>query len=259
MAVDKNISNAELRAIRMLHTLEYQADQAPSTTRIYPALLGASEQTLALAEAVNAAKDALAKAFKAMQGRRILIDIDGEPVQVDLTRHALASLGKIHLHFHLATRHIVICPHAPYRVGYTWTTGSKRIERTTREQLIRRLHNTRNKRKDIQDHGMEEDLSYLSRQPPYAKFAIKRPPIKHPRANIAWRVPGEDRVERRLRPAMLPILYPAQPGGDLPTITPLSLEPPGDDAPRRVQWPQKGEVRVSDQRVLKTLPVYAYG
>lgn len=242
---------ARRNAITMIRAIDYQRDQPSGETRIYPALLGVRTSTLRLAHEVNEAKEALAIAFKAMQGRRITID--GE--QRDLTRHALSFLGRLHLHFHQATRQIVICDTAPYRVGFTWLVGSARVARTSREELLDRLTRRVGEGMD-RDPGILADIERLRGLPQGEPLARYRRPLPHPRANIAWRTP-DGQIVRKLRPAVMPILYPAEAGQPLPKLRPLPEQPPEKPqrAPRRAR---QGERRVSPERFLITEPIHRY-
>ena len=242
---------ARAQAIQMILATEYHDDQAPNQSRYYPALIGTRPKTLELAHALNDAKHQVAEAFKAMRGQRIVID--GETRE--LTRHALARMGRARFHFHMATRHLVICDERPSRVGFTWTVKSSRIEHTNREALIKRLIRWMEEGPaQPNDPGILHDIEQLQGLASGTPLAFKRDPIPHPRANIAWRQP-DGTIVRKLRPAVLPILYLAQAGEQLPPFRPLANAPHEQSKPRK---PRPGERRVGKERLLRTLPVYPY-
>lgn len=238
-------------AIRMLLATDYHDDQAPNQSRYYPALIGTRSETLMLARQLNEAKAAVAEAFTAMRGRHVREDGKTK----ELTRHALERMGRARFHFHMATRQIVICDEKPSHVGFTWLSRSNRIQQSSREEVIERLYRTIEKQSvPTEDPGIEQDLERLRALAPGTPLAFKRAPIPHPRANIAWRHP-DGTIVRKLRPAMLPILYPTRADEDLPSYRPL---PPEPTMASRRRTPRPGERRVAPERLLRTLPVYRY-
>lgn len=242
---------ARTRAIQMILATEYHDNEQPNQSRYYPALIGTRPGTLTLAHCVNEAKQQVAEAFKAMRGRRIVID--GETRE--LTRHALARMGRARFHFHMATRQLVICDERPSRVGFTWTIASNRIEHTNREALLKRLmHSMEKGAVQTNEPSILHDIERLRGLPSQTELAFKRAPIPHPRANVAWKQPDGNTI-RKLRPALLPILYPARAGESLPNYTPLKEMP---ESPSRGRAPRRGERRVGNERLLRTLPVYPY-
>lgn len=244
-------AEARRNAIAMLRAIDYRPDQPSGETRIYPALLGVRPTTLALAHQVNEAKRELADAFKAMQGIRITVD--GEVR--DLTRHALSYLGRLHLHYQQATRQIVVCDTAPYRVGFTWLVASAYVRRTSREALLEQLQRRAGEGGDC-DPGILADIERLRALPKGEPLARYRRPLPHPRVNIAWR-DEKGQFTRKLRPAVLPILYPAGPGEPLPLLRPLADRVP--DGPQRApRRPRPGERRVAPERFLITEPIHRY-
>ncbi len=243
-------AEARRRAIQLLMAIDYVDGQHPSESRIYPALIGTSRETLEVAYQVNVAKRQLEQALRAFGRDTVPVTRpDGSVVRMDRLRHALANLGHLRLHKVQAVRKIVICDTSPYRVGYTWAVRTARVERTDRETLIAQLQ----RRIDPEypsDPGLFEDLERLRSLPPGEPLAIYRRPQCHPRVNLAFRIDGE--VVRKLRPAVMPILYPATRGAPLPKLRPLEVDPPNRRRARR------SDRRVNEERFLRTEPVHRY-
>jgi len=253
---DEDPQAARLEASTMIRAIDYEPGQAANETRIYPALLGASAETCERAHSVNHAKIRLKQALDAMKD--MTIEIDGE--EKDLLRHALSFLGHLHLHYIQATRRIQVLEQKPYRVGYTWLTGSARIERTSRELELRKIRHNLERAGGL-DAGLEEDLQRLLALPPGEPLARRRRALPHPRVNLVFKTRtenGEADTRRIPKPAVLPIIYPAQPGEPLPKMRrPLAPEPPTPGKPRRKPRRIKG-VRVDNERYLITVPVHRY-
>ena len=246
---------ARLEALQMIRAIEYEENQPGNETRIYPALMGTSREGLEAAEVLNRTKTRLGKLLAAMRGHTIdARDACGRQRPIDLLRHALAFLKHPRLHSLQATRHLVVCPQAPARVGFTWITGSSRVGRTDRDTLIAQLE--ARLQKNPEDEGLHIDLERLARLAPGEPLAHYRAPKVHPRANIKY-VKATGEVERVPKPAMMPILFPSEPGGALPPMKPLedTVPPPGS---RRKKRAARGAVRVDPERYLITQPIHRY-
>lgn len=244
------------QARAVIRATDYIDGQDPHETRICPALLGVSHETLAAARAVNQAKMKLDAALRAIDAltESVIDEITGVETKQPLLKAALASLKRARFHRRQALRKLVVLDRAPEKVSYTWARLNK-VERTTRDELVGRLEQW------MEEQGFSQDrqhdlgvLKSLTRNEPLAEV---RPPHIHPRANIVTRC--EDHVERTQVRAVLPLLYPAEPGDRIPLHRALPPEAPSGDKRRRGR-PQNPESkpRVSTTRILKSLPVYRY-
>lgn len=244
------------QARAIIRATDFIDGQDPHETRICPALLGASYETLAAARAVNQAKMKLDAALRAIDElTEIRIDEHtGEEAKLPLLKVALASLKRPRFHRRQALRKLVVLDRVPDKVSYTWARLNK-VERTSRDELLERLE------KWIEDQGFSpdrrHDLDVLRSFTRNEALAEVRPPHIHPRANIV--TPGEDGVERAQVRAVLPILYPAEQGDRVPLFRALPTEvPTGDKRVRGRPRDPKGKPRVGTTPILKSLPVYRY-
>lgn len=238
------------QARAVLRAIEYIDHQDPHETRICPALLGASDETLRAARAVNATKIELEAALRAidpvLQVRRD--PKTGVEITERLLKVALAEIGYKRFHRRQALRKIVVLDRRPNKVSYTWAQLPK-IERTDRETVRAQLQRM------FEEGGatlrLVEDLERIEALPAATPLALVRPPHIHPRANLVYGVRGHStRAQCR---AVLPILYPAAYGEPLPALRALPDDPP--IAPTRAR---RASVQVADTPYLMTLPVHRY-
>ena len=238
----------QVRAV--LRAIEYIDHQDPHETRICPALLGASDETLKAARAVNAAKIELEAALRAIDP--VVVTRHDTRTGVETTQRllkvALAEMGYKRFHRRQALRKIVVLNARPARVSYTWAQLPK-IERTDREAVRIQLQRM------LEEGGatlrLVEDLERVDALPAGTPLALVRPPHIHPRANLVYGVRGH--ATRDQCRAVLPILYPAAPGEALPTIRALP-----DDPPIELTRARRKTARVIESPYLSTLPVHRY-
>lgn len=241
----------------ILRATDFIQGQDANATRICPALMGASAETLAAARAVNAYKQKLDAALKAIDRYQ-----ESRPDEESLLRHQLGLMGRVHFHRRQALREIVVLERTPEKVSFTWARFNK-VLCTNRDKLLERIE------KWIEHRGFSpdriHDLDVLRSLPHNETLAEVRPPHIHPRANVvtsAW--DGDLKADRKARiqvRAVLPILYPAERGDCVPLQRALPLEAPtGDKRPRGTPRNPVSEPRrrVGSIPILKSLPVYRY-
>lgn len=238
------------QARAVLRAIEYIDHQDPHETRICPALLGASAETLKAARAVNVAKIELEAALRAIDPVVVMRRDPQTGIETPerLLKVALAEMGCKRLHRRQALRKIVVLDQHPNKVSYTWAQLPK-IERTDREAVHAQLQRM------FEEGGatlrLVEDLERIDALPAGTPLALVRPPHIHPRANLVYGVRGH--ASREQCRAVLPILYPAAHDEALPTIRALPDDPPIE--PTRAR---RKTVRVIDAPYLSTLPVHRY-
>jgi hypothetical protein len=238
----------------VVRAIDYVGEQAPSATRICPALMGASPGTLAAARAVNRAKAELKAALAPMDGRTITLGEDpetGEPIEKPLLKVALRALKHPRFHRRQALRNIVVLDEAPTYAAFTWARLRK-IQTTTvasvRADLLDRI--------DVEPSAaLLAQLERLDSLPPDEPLAIVKPPHVHPRVNLL--LPDASKGEGATRPAQrratLPVLYPAERGEASPRLRPLAEEPPPGPT-RRTRRDQ----RVDPEAFLPSLHIHRY-
>ncbi|RMD71659.1 MAG: hypothetical protein D6819_01030, partial [Gammaproteobacteria bacterium] len=194
-------------AIQAISQIEYEDGQMPNAALFCPGLLGASRETLALAKALNEAKDHLKKAFQSMQPFKVKVEEGGRTITLPLATYTLQSIGRARLHRIQAFRKLVIMEERPDRLGFTWA-HTRTIVRIDADEARRKLLRLGS------DAAIEAQLEKLELLSPGEKLAVVLPTATHARVNVAWRKGGQ--VVRRQVKSALPILIPCRAGQPLP-------------------------------------------
>ena len=220
------------------------ADQDPRTVTRAPGVLAASPETLDAAAAVNAAKSAFWEAVQQIS-----------PSQTTRARKLNDMIPRISLM--QIRREISIWTEKPVRIDYTWagrTSSTRTLTAGAMEaELAKRLTNRPCRCSERSEwealiQQCRERLNELPEDEPVAVLNVMAP---HVRANVYWRNELENRPDRTMIAAPLPILYPDDGRGPVP-IKPL---PPFDpEAKSRKRMSQKLE----DEPFIAHLRLFRY-
>ncbi|HNB88944.1 MAG TPA: hypothetical protein PLP91_01045 [Plasticicumulans sp.] len=195
-------------------------------------LIGCCAETLTLAQAANAAKDAFKTVVLQFRGKtsernRALAEMleTWHARDPDLAR-ALSAGGIGRVHLVQAYRHVPVLDETPVRVGFSYASSARAIRALTRDQaleLVEALPDTHAARAVYRQ--------MLSQYPDSERFAQMRNLAPNLVANLVFRdgygeeervrrgVPVRVRVEqvrRKLLHVHLPILFPLAAGAPLP-------------------------------------------
>lgn len=209
---------ARSAAARMLGDYKYDDGQGPTSSKKLPGLVGASDETLALAIELNEAKKRFKTALDALAPHKILVNDDaaGRQRLVKLKQYALQKAGLADLHYRQSTRTLNILAQRPARIGFVWA-NTPSIERLTKAEARKLLSEMGD------DDGIQEQLSLLAGLPEHEPLARVNPGPVHVRINLLWEKEGK-RVPAQIK-GYLPILVRCQPGESLPPFTPLKDAP----------------------------------
>ena len=183
-------NNARDKARAVIRTIDYVDGQTKRETRICPALLGASKNTLAAARSVNQAKAEVEAALAPMRDVMVLDKNmeTGNLVKVSLQKVALRMLKHPRFHFQQATRQLVVLDLAPESATFVWTV-CPRISSITKEQVVKRIESKL--RHDIQNPALLADLKKAKQLKDDERLAVVRPPHIHPRVNLVFKDGGQ--------------------------------------------------------------------
>ncbi|RMD67852.1 MAG: hypothetical protein D6819_10680 [Gammaproteobacteria bacterium] len=174
----------------------YEDEQEPGMLDRTLGAVGASQETIRLAKAVNDAKENLREAHKRLARSHAT------------RRRVLASLGMGRFHPIQACRRIHVLDVAPVRVGFTWAFVTSRTL-VTADKVKKMVMN---------DPEAKRYLDRVEALPDDEVLIIRRQLIPRPQANLAFKTPGG--FARHTITTTLPILYPAALGDDPPIISP---------------------------------------
>lgn len=228
----------------------YEDDQDPREVVILPGLVGSTEQVLRLAHAANARRARVKEALMALDRREVRIT---NPLTGRLHRERLGDVvlreeGLARLQRMQVYRDVHVLDRRPDRVGYVWAR-TRRVQRLSvvdvRELVLKFLKNP------PQEPFARADLDRLRNLRDDEPLALVEAQPCHARVNLAWKT--ADGFERTMRPAAMPLLYPASPGEELPMFKPLA-----DDREERHPRTQRQDRRLEEQPYLSTLPVFRY-
>lgn len=239
-------AEARRRMALVIGQIEYEDGQAPNEAVTLPGLLGASADTLMLAQELNQAKDHLRYALKSMDGRKVAVRDarTGKSMDEPLSAVALRAMGRARLHRLQAWRHLVVFEQRPERLGFTWA-HTRKVSRLLPAQAGERL------RKLGDGPHIQAQLRRLAQIPPDEALAEVLDASTHVRANVVWRQQGQ--ITRRQVRVALPLLYPARRGEPLPVFSGLPEERgPDPDRLRRM------DVRLEDEPLLPSIHVHRY-
>lgn len=213
-----------------LRDITYGDGQDANEVTRYPALVGASQDTLAAITRVNVHKMQVFHALKACDGISIaVLDTDlGQSRKRPLLRYALASIGQSRLHRKQCTRKIDSLPDTPSRVSFVWAwvPQTKKLSQSAAEAML--LGRGCNQ----PDHASYAEWESLLALTPDQKLIQIKPHYLMPRVNVV--VPGDPKRARSQRRAVMPLFYAANKGDSLPKkFVPLEATPPGRPVHKR--------------------------
>ena len=205
----------------LLLDLCYQEDQDGRETRIYPGLIALNREQITLAAEVNMAKDQFRKVVHTMKEED---SVRWREIQGQLARRyqglneAMSREGLSRLHLKQVFRHIPLVVKRPDRVGFSWYTSGRSIQRITKQEAWDRLTqlNTESAHIRIQ----MERLSALSDNEPLARVQRQAPVL---RANLVF---ADGR--RKSMNVSLPLLFPSQGVNELPDFSVPPATPPNE-------------------------------
>ncbi|WP_286291861.1 DNA replication terminus site-binding protein [Methylomarinovum tepidoasis] len=183
--------------------MEYPDDRDGRETDPCPGIIGAGPRTLALAGALNQARDAFKQAVLAVNRN-----------DRERARRLMATQGFPRLHFKQLYRHQPILLRKPHSIRFTWG-ATRSIKRISRQEAYRRLTALAG---DDPSPGYLRQLELLAQHPKDEPIAIVQDLKPHIKANVCWiQGSGRDRqVIRKMISAPLAILIPLDPGEVLP-------------------------------------------
>ncbi len=194
------------RACTIIRQLEYTDEQAPRETVLCAGFIGASAQTLSLAQGVNLSKERFKKSILALRSVNLAKSdpyltekfntILPRPQQ---TAHLLQKLGLARLHLKQCYRKIPILEKAPSKISWTWahTRAIKKITVAKAEEML-------SKKGKIP--AIEMQLQKLQSLSPREPLAIVQDLAPHLRANLVFQ--QENALERHMIKGPLPVFFP---------------------------------------------------
>ncbi|MBK8183470.1 MAG: hypothetical protein IPK63_11565 [Candidatus Competibacteraceae bacterium] len=238
------------KAVGLYRALWYEERQDGRETLTCPGIVGASPQTLAAAQACNAAKDAFKIAVLAL---KTLGRLEANAAMADLQRReetvavAMRRMGAARLNLKQAYRHLPLLERRPLKIGFTWSKQGRVIQRMPKavaRRLLEQRVETPQTRLELQRlAGIRED----------EVLARIRSVCPHLRANLVF--PSSDGASappRRLMQTPLPVLIALRPGEPLPEFVPVATEPPASLRLRRA------DVRIEDEPFLPSVRIHRY-
>lgn len=244
--------HARQAAAEALANVFYEDDQDPREVRIQPALIGADADLLRLTHATNARRARVKRALMALDQRdhTTTNPLTGRRRRQRLGDAVLQEQGLARLHRVQLYRDVHVLERRPDWVGFVWA-HTRRVQRISvqalREQVRRLLRNP------PQAEFARADLDRLRSLAAEDTLALVEDQPRHARANVAWARPGGKGYERRMKPAALPLLYPATSHEPLPKFKPLATDPE-----QRGRRAARTDRKLEEQPFLVTLPVYCY-
>lgn len=205
----------------LLLDLWYHEDQDGRETRLYPGLIALNHEQITLAAEVNLAKDRFRKAVQTIKDND---SVRWREIQGQLARRyqglndAMSREGLARLHLKQVFRHIPLVVKRPDRVGFSWYTSGRSIQRITKAEAYERLSqlNTESAHIRIQ----MERLASVPDTEPLARVQKQAPVL---RANLVF---ADGR--RKSMNVSLPLLFPSQGINELPDFSVPPATPPND-------------------------------
>lgn len=230
----------------LLLDLWYQEDQDGRETRIYPGLIALNREQITLAAEVNLAKDQFRKVVHAMKEED---SVRWREIQGQLARRyqglndAMSREGLSRLHLKQVFRHMPLVVKRPDRVGFSWYTSGRSIQRITKQEAWERLTqlNTESAHIRIQ----MERLATLPDNEPLARVQRQAPVL---RANLVF---ADGR--RKSMNVSLPLLFPSQGVNELPDFS-VPPETPPNERQRLV----RSDNKLEDEPWLPSIRVHRY-
>lgn len=230
----------------------YTDEQDPREVVILPALVGSATEVLRLAHAANARRELVRDTLKAMDRRQVRLTnpLTGRIRRERLGDVVLRDQGLARLHRVQVYRDVHVLERRPDRVGFVWAR-TRRVQRLSvaqvRERVLKLLNNP------PQEPFARQDLDRLRNLPDSTELALVEAQPCHARVNLAWQLPDGEGFERAMRPAAMPLLYPAEADEELPRLSPLD-----DDREARHPRAPRHDKHLEPEPFLSTLPVYRY-
>ncbi len=240
-------------AFAALSQLEYADQQEPRETLVCPGFIGASQETIDLAQQLNEAKDIFKQAvLRLRQAKGSLKDLNfnDQNTQNNHARNSqlsssLQKMGLSRLHLKQCYRKIPILKHAPIKISWTWA-HTRSIKRITVEQAQRLLQ------KKSQDSGIQHQLSLLAQVPAHENLAIVQELAPHLRANIL--LPKDTVAKPRLMvKGPIPIFFPA--GSETPAP---QFKPPGEKLQKDINRLIRNDVKIDPNPFLPAIRAHRY-
>lgn len=202
------------KVIEVIHQVYYAPGQLPREITVCAGLVGASADTLALAERVNQLKIHFKQRVLALKENKSFTRQPEATAQFSeilmrfpTTATALRNIGLARLHLKQCYRQIPLLPHAPSKISWTWA-HTRSIKKISRDMALQLLH----KRGD--DIGIQLQIQKLSTLSPHEPLAIVQELAPHLRANVVFE--RSDGVTRCMIKGPVPIFFPADPATPLP-------------------------------------------
>lgn len=207
--------SAREKTIFLLQQLHYLNHQAPRDILVCPGFIGASSDTLILAQTVNDAKERFKQSMLALKEAKIpecrFLFTDRQQKtyfeKKNLNTLLLKNLGLSRLHLKQCYRTIPILPYPPSKISWTWahTRAIKKISIAKARILLEQKG---------QDIGIQLQLQKLNRLSEKEPLAIVQELAPHLRANIVF--PEQAPLSRLMIKGPLPIFYPCDPHTQTP-------------------------------------------
>ena len=232
--------------------LFFEDDQDAREVRIQPALIGVTTDTLRLAHALNARRSRVKRALMALDRRK---HKSCDPLSARRRRRRLGDVvlearGLARLHRVQLYREVHVLDRRPDWVGFLWAR-TRRVERISvaalRTQVQRLLNNP------PQAQFAQADLDRLRSLRDEDMLALVEAQPCHARANVAWAKTNASGFIRRMLPATLPLVYPAEAHEALPKLKPLP-----EDAESRSHRAARTDRKLEQEPFLATVPAYRY-
>ncbi len=203
-----NVSPRE-KATAIFNQLYYEAKQLPREIILCAGFIGASNETLELAQEVNRCKDlfkqhilALKSSKRSANDPRLLSQFSEIIMRSPSTASALNRSGLSRLHLKQCYRKIPILSMNPSKISWTWahTRSIKKISLSTAQAMLLKRGN---------DQGIQIQLQKLGTLSPNESLAIVQELAPHLRANVVFS--KSEVVQRMMIKGPVPILFPADP------------------------------------------------
>lgn len=226
------------KACNIIRQLEYLDDQAPREILISAGFIGASPETLKLAQELNEGKNAFKQSVLALKSLKLSIkdNLIAQDMQSILKKRpnvltkTLQHAGLSRIHLKQCYRQIPILLHAPQKISWTWahTRSIKKITVAQADSLLSQKGDNPNievQRKKLYSLSNNEPLAIIQELAP------------HLRANIVFNI--DHHIKRMMIKGPMPIFFPAT------RQTPY----PQYKAPKQKQEKNKNRVIRSDVKI----------
>lgn len=206
------------KIISVINQLQYHATQTPREIIVCAGFVGASENTLEAARAVNQCKETFKQQILALKAAKLSVndppllsrfsEILLRAPSVSLT---LKNTGLSRLHLKQCYRKIPILDAVPSKISWTWahTRSIKKISLEMAKVLLEKRGN---------DTGIDIQLHKLGTLKPNESLAIVQELAPHLRANIVFHT--EEGDKRIMIKGPIPIFFPATHTTPYPDFTP---------------------------------------